>query len=151
MRLEQVGKLHKAIATFQKQEKGVVTSQTFLCGDFNGEETDSACVKLVKEGNFSSGFYDAKGREPGVTHHNHRDLSVHVDFVWTRNTNRLVQNQTESSSKDLKSSFFQAQDAYLLPKNVSDKDWPKSEAWDISDHRPVVVEFKFVSASDTIQ
>eukprot|EP00794_Sanderia_malayensis_P009793 gene9793-10792_t len=94
----------------------------FLCGDFNGEQKGPIYEYLTDAG-FISAYKACHGSEPRVTHSDHNGVLMCVDYVFYK-----MPYQLECTVSD----------AYLIPKESSDQDWP--EEFTASDHRPVFAE-----------
>lgn len=106
-----------------------------LTGDFNTQlecTTDYVYAKVIERG-FASSFAAVNGREPLVTHSNHRGECVPVDFVFYSDDAGASVKWTPTFST-------------LLPTHHSDQTWP--DEFTLSDHRPVLSVFE-ITAADT--
>eukprot|EP00045_Choanoeca_perplexa_P003705 m.32747 g.32747 ORF g.32747 m.32747 type:complete len:310 (+) comp12183_c0_seq1:33-962(+) len=117
----QTQQLMEAIADFQQQQQ---VDNVMLLGDFNGR-LDSQPCQFVQQQGYASGYGLVHTQEPHVTHRNHLGEQVSVDFIFT---NKLP--------------GFTPWAATVLPEHASDEAWP--QGFTLSDHRPVVVDFKAV-------
>eukprot|EP00276_Gloeochaete_wittrockiana_P009384 CAMPEP_0184657820 /NCGR_PEP_ID=MMETSP0308-20130426/21913_1 /TAXON_ID=38269 /ORGANISM="Gloeochaete witrockiana, Strain SAG 46.84" /LENGTH=324 /DNA_ID=CAMNT_0027096129 /DNA_START=50 /DNA_END=1027 /DNA_ORIENTATION=+ len=126
----------QAVTTFVDQyiaRENLHHLPVLLGGDFN--DADDAVCRWMSENRYVSSFHTVHQREPGVTHMNHLEQEVSVDYIFFREP--LV-----NSGWCLRPS-----DAHLLPRELPDVAWPEGK-WNISDHRPLATDF-LITSSDS--
>lgn len=121
VRCKQGKYLRETLTRYSIERCGNPDMATIVMGDFNGVADTQLSVDY-KENGFHSSFAKVNSREAEVSHRSHRGDEVGVDFVWMNNPEVL-----------------QPQRALVLPTGMCDKAWPKD--FDLSDHRPVYVEY----------
>ena len=97
-----------------------------LLGDLNADTSSDTYLKLIAE-NYTSAYSKVNGREPVITHRNHRSEDVLSDFIFYFNKSSLDTLMLHPTS------------ANLLPAGGTDEQW--DENFTISDHRPIFVSF----------
>eukprot|EP00730_Choanoeca_flexa_P014546 TRINITY_DN6399_c0_g1_i2.p1 TRINITY_DN6399_c0_g1~~TRINITY_DN6399_c0_g1_i2.p1 ORF type:complete len:310 (+),score=32.35 TRINITY_DN6399_c0_g1_i2:72-1001(+) len=113
----QARELLTAVASFGQGIENVL-----LMGDFNGTLDSSPC-QIIQNDGYASSYGLVHAHEPHVTHRNHLGEQVGVDFIFTKGLAR-----------------YQPWAATVLPEHASDEAWP--QGFTLSDHRPVLVDFK---------
>jgi len=122
----------------------------------------------VKQAGYLSSYAICNAHEAGVSHHNHLESDVGVDFIFLQNftdtnkrdtlqsvpsdeTNQWMAEFTKSiplhqvGKKGDRGWALSATESWLHPKELSDSVWPLSFG-EISDHRPVVALFSLHQA-----
>lgn len=124
---KQMTKLVEEIALFQErcflQQAPVV-----IMGDFNSSRVD--CHPL-RQASYESSFFVTHRRDPGATHLTHMNQQVSVDHIWVSENEMLIPQQS-----------------YLIPRDLADDSW--QQTFHLSDHRPLVTEFKFLDRKSVV-
>eukprot|EP00112_Aurelia_sp_Birch-Aquarium-sp1_P003449 Seg1385.7 transcript_id=Seg1385.7/GoldUCD/mRNA.D3Y31 product="putative calcium-binding protein" protein_id=Seg1385.7/GoldUCD/D3Y31 len=120
-RMTQAKKLAQAIEDYlaRLDRKDV---PLFLAGDFNGTPA-GPIYKFFADLGFNSSYKNCHGNEPIVTHCDHNCSVLAVDYIFYRMPDELE---------------CMVNDAYLIPKDRTDKEWP--DDFVASDHRLVFAE-----------
>jgi endonuclease/exonuclease/phosphatase family metal-dependent hydrolase len=130
LRIEQANKITDNLTQYIReleQEPHVV-----IAGDLNtvyseqpesDECMDKVLAHLYKSG-FRSGYKMVNNSHDFVSHFSHKNEPVGADYV-------LVSSELNVSK------------AVLLPELVDDKKWPDKDVYQVSDHRPVLVDINY--------
>mmetsp|Transcript_17716 Transcript_17716/g.30508 ORF Transcript_17716/g.30508 Transcript_17716/m.30508 type:complete len:288 (+) Transcript_17716:1-864(+) len=102
------------------------TACVLLAGDFNGRN-DNVCHHLVQN-HYTSSHFEVHQADPPVTHLNHHNQQVCVDYIWFRRP--LAQLGL----------VMRPSDSCLLPRSLDPSQWPAS-CFSMSDHRPLSTVF----------
>ncbi|KDO24665.1 hypothetical protein SPRG_10198 [Saprolegnia parasitica CBS 223.65] len=81
MRMSQIQTMLRAVHAYQAKEH-LQNCPVVMCGDFN--DIYDPVHNLVLEHGFRSVFSDVHGREAKITHCNHNNSEVGVDFIFAR-------------------------------------------------------------------
>lgn len=143
-----------------------------ICGDFN--DFNDPVHQLITEQGFDSVFAYVHGREARITHCNHNNREVGVDFIFSSNVsrpNQLKATEQRIENQQEQGMVLQPVACHLVPKRLPDAtrlkrprfghDWTKVAPPDdeqddhashvnywrmVSDHRPIVAKFDVVPA-----
>ncbi|OQS00206.1 hypothetical protein THRCLA_06138 [Thraustotheca clavata] len=166
MRMSQIQTMLKAVQDYQEKEH-LENCPVVMCGDFN--DIYDPVHDLVIENGFRSVFSYVHGREAKITHCNHNNSEVGVDFIFCSNPFKsfrpIKQDHVLYNEKRL---LFKPKSCDLLPRSLPDATRLKrpefltldNEPWDenqwivprpldetvdywrmVSDHRPLVATF----------
>eukprot|EP00002_Diphylleia_rotans_P007803 TRINITY_DN17464_c0_g1_i1.p1 TRINITY_DN17464_c0_g1~~TRINITY_DN17464_c0_g1_i1.p1 ORF type:complete len:275 (-),score=52.18 TRINITY_DN17464_c0_g1_i1:228-1052(-) len=124
LRKTQIRKIFESVETY-KQSRSISTIPVFIAGDFNGEKSDYV-VQYLLERNYRSAYEVQHGGEPTVTHKDHNECEVAVDFIF------LLQQPGHP--------LIKTHSAHLLPHGIPEKNF--MEHFKLSDHRPLEVVFE---------
>ncbi|KAF4320548.1 hypothetical protein BBO99_00005509 [Phytophthora kernoviae] len=155
LRLNQIDRVLTAVRKYIAREE-LYDVPVLLCGDFN--DYNDPVYRLVTKHGFASMFAHLHGREARITHCNHNNREVSVDFIFGA---RLQEEKIlEPSRLQLK-----PMDCHLVPRRLPDAarlkrpqfghDWRHVQSpalltddeelvnyWRmVSDHRPLVASF----------
>eukprot|EP00127_Corallochytrium_limacisporum_P005732 Clim_evm111s210 gene=Clim_evmTU111s210 len=123
LRLDQARKVREAIDRHIIRMNSVYDIPVIVAGDFNGVNDD--VTALFRRHHFQSAAQTCNGREPYVTHLNHRREEVCTDIIYYRSTSQT---------------FMEPRNTIIHPAHLPDQDWPE-EQLEISDHRMVTADF----------
>lgn len=151
VRLQQIQITLKAIEEYQAANS-LQHIPVVLCGDFN--DALDVVHDCILEYRYESAFQLLNGREAKVTHCNHQNGEVGVDFIFTKNNSlpgfQLIPHSCYLEPRTLsdkallyRPTFGHDWDAIDVLKIRSDEDQAKYWKF-VSDHRPLVSDFKFV-------
>lgn len=97
-----------------------------ICGDFN--DFNDPVHQLIMEQGYDSAFAYVHGREARITHCNHNNREVGVDFIFSSNTPDLKTNQLkataeqriENSQQEDQGMVLKPVACHLVPKRLPD-------------------------------
>jgi Endonuclease/Exonuclease/phosphatase family len=111
-----------------------------VAGDFNGDSQDPTFKHMVDHG-YRSAFHLFHGRGPGVTHRNHNQDDVAVDFIFVRRHSLHLEKGTTQHNLRKVASAAVVEDlihgSTVEPTKYCDSTWPTTDVYELSDHRPV--------------
>lgn len=126
LRVTEAKKLMDAIETYARRHRDV---PIIIAGDFNGPEDSPVCECIFEE-EFESAYKTVHGHEPKVTHKDHSENCVAVDFVFYRSSDKCVLQPVSSE---------------LFPEEFGHEEWPAE--FTLSDHRLLTAEFDLIDKS----
>lgn len=162
LRLNEINRVLLAVRKYVAR-KELLNVPVLLCGDFN--DYNDPVYRLVTRHKFSSIFARLHGREARITHCNHNNREVSVDFIFG---SRLENGQVitdDGSLREKPTLQLQPVDCHLVPRQLPDvarlkrphfgHDWRTVQSpallkeekdlvdyWRmVSDHRPLVARF----------
>ncbi|TDH66327.1 hypothetical protein CCR75_006814 [Bremia lactucae] len=162
LRLNQINRVLSAVRKFVARRE-LRNVPVLLCGDFN--DYNDPVYRLVTKHGFASIFAYLHGREAQITHCNHNNMEVSVDFIFGA---RLNNAQDDTFVKEKPSLQLHPVDCHLVPRQLPDvarlkrpqfgHDWCKVQSpmllqdvdslidyWRlVSDHRPLVAKFNIL-------
>ncbi|EEY55141.1 uncharacterized protein PITG_20507 [Phytophthora infestans T30-4] len=164
LRLSQIHRVLSAVRKYVARQD-LCDIPVLLCGDFN--DYNDPVYRLVTKHGYASLFAEMHGREARITHCNHNNREVGVDFIFGA---RLDSDQAQT----LLDPRLQLKpvDCHLVPRRLPDvvrlkrpqfgHDWRHVQSpvlltdeealvdyWRmVSDHRPLVAKFQVLDDSD---
>ncbi|KAL4150930.1 hypothetical protein PRNP1_010319 [Phytophthora ramorum] len=158
LRLNQIDRMLAAVRKYVARQE-LYDVPVLLCGDFN--DYDDPVYRLVTKHGFASMFAHLHGREARITHCNHNNREVGVDFIFgarLESPSTVIQDDARLQ--------LQPVDCHLVPRRLPDvarlkrpqfgHDWSHVQPpvlltddeelvdyWRmVSDHRPLVTRFQ---------
>ncbi|KAF0695425.1 Aste57867_13774 [Aphanomyces stellatus] len=114
MRMSQIETMIRAIHEYQEKER-LEQCPVIMCGDFN--DIYDPVHNLVLGHGFQSVFSEVHGREAKITHCNHNNSEVGVDFIFCTNPSATERRQHHVHEKRL---VLDPKSCDLLPRTLPD-------------------------------
>ncbi|KAF1775966.1 Endonuclease/exonuclease/phosphatase [Phytophthora cactorum] len=161
LRLNQIHRVLSAVRKYVARQD-LRDIPVLLCGDFN--DYNDPVYRLVTKHGYASMFAHVHGREARITHCNHNNREVSVDFIFGARLDRQTVIDPRLQ--------LQAVDCHLVPRRLPDvvrlkrpqfgHDWRHVQSpmlltdeqelvdyWRmVSDHRPLVAKFHLLDGSE---
>ncbi|KAF0723220.1 hypothetical protein Ae201684_017837 [Aphanomyces euteiches] len=118
MRMSQIETMLNAVVDYQRKEN-LELCPVIMCGDFN-DIYDPVHDRVIDHG-FQSVFSEVHGREAKITHCNHNNSEVGVDFIFCHNPDPSGMKQLQAPPLDHeKRLVFTPTSCDLLPRALPD-------------------------------
>ncbi|KAL7678647.1 putative endonuclease/exonuclease/phosphatase [Plasmopara halstedii] len=162
LRLNEINRVLLAMRKYVAR-KELFNMPVLLCGDFN--DYNDPVYRLVTNHKFYSIFAHLHGREARITHCNHNNSEVSVDFIFSNRIKIGQEIKGDGIVRDNSILHLQPVDCHLVPRQLPDvarlkrpqfgHDWHSVQSptllreerdlvdyWRmVSDHRPLVAKF----------